>query len=414
MLRTFAILLLTPILLCGQVSIDAIFEDIEDPVDIGFAMDTSGSMYPQLEGVRDYVTNFTNALEDSGYSYRIGATTFADSTTTWDFNTLTPGYDMTSDVTEFQLKLSDAGGCGGGDRPEVSLDGIFNLVNNYTWDWASQHVVIMFTDQAFHFYGDPTGISDLTPDDVLTELMLNRIVLYILAGDFEPYEGMDCDSVYEALTEATGGAYFDLPASRYRSLTSTWIEVFDAIVSDICEVDSNNNLCGIKATVSGLTGMELESISITRLASELLVDSSTIDLTGPEYDGLSNIEVVWIINNPELLGLSSTFYTITLSTTERVYEESGELDLTTGVGENSAFLPELSITAYPNPFNSAVMINTPKMANVEIFDIDGHMITELSGGIKVWQPEVLIGSGIYLVRATVGRESVTKRIVYLK
>jgi hypothetical protein len=31
-----------------------------------------------------------------------------------------------------------------------------------------------------------------------------------------------------------------------------------------------------------------------------------------------------------------------------------------------------------------------------------------------WQPEKSVGSGVYLVRARIGGESVTKRVVYLK
>lgn len=79
-----------------------------------------------------------------------------------------------------------------------------------------------------------------------------------------------------------------------------------------------------------------------------------------------------------------------------------------------------SIWSLPNPFNSALSISTPDMASVEIFDIMGKSIATLKGGEQVWRPDNSVGSGVYLVRASVGpstgsgTKSITKRVVYLK
>jgi len=96
----------------------------------------------------------------------------------------------------------------------------------------------------------------------------------------------------------------------------------------------------------------------------------------------------------------------------------------------------ISLSAHPNPFNSAVLVAAPEGAEIEIFDINGRMIDNISvgTGLKsacgrgsealsyefVWQPNENIGSGVYLVRARFDKlsdrdnESVSKRIVYLK
>jgi hypothetical protein len=97
----------------------------------------------------------------------------------------------------------------------------------------------------------------------------------------------------------------------------------------------------------------------------------------------------------------------------------------------------ISLSAHPNPFNSAVSITVDcrglinQTPTIEIFDMTGRMVAVIPVGDGspvpsasgrgdlaptrfVWQPDASIGSGIYLVRATVGDESVTKRIVYLK
>ncbi len=93
------------------------------------------------------------------------------------------------------------------------------------------------------------------------------------------------------------------------------------------------------------------------------------------------------------------------------------------------------ISAYPNPFNSAVAICVGeglKPSRIEIFDVNGRMVEKMSVGDGspvpssngrgdlpptevVWQPSDNITSGVYLVRATaVGGESVSKRVVFLK
>ena len=110
------------------------------------------------------------------------------------------------------------------------------------------------------------------------------------------------------------------------------------------------------------------------------------------------------------------------------------------------------IAAFPNPFNSAVKITVEQtflsvqngqtgmsdLPIVEIFDINGRVVyrpspsvplPEGAGGgsfslrekvsegrmrVFVWQPDKSLGSGVYLVRATFGDESTSKRVVYLK
>jgi len=74
---------------------------------------------------------------------------------------------------------------------------------------------------------------------------------------------------------------------------------------------------------------------------------------------------------------------------------------------------DISLSTYPNPFNSSVRIFADGGSNFEIFDIDGRCVTELEDK-QVWTPDASLGSGVYLVRVKIGEQSVTKRIVYLK
>jgi len=103
-----------------------------------------------------------------------------------------------------------------------------------------------------------------------------------------------------------------------------------------------------------------------------------------------------------------------------------------------------TISAHPNPFNSAVSITAPAGAEIEVFDVNGRRISVIArranarrgnlsddeiaalpsvtrnDGVSefVWQPSENLGSGVYLVRAKFPQETAsaafTKRIVYLK
>ncbi|MCK5832804.1 CotH kinase family protein [bacterium] len=100
--------------------------------------------------------------------------------------------------------------------------------------------------------------------------------------------------------------------------------------------------------------------------------------------------------------------------------------------EEAVELPkELSISVFPNPFNSAVSITATAGAKIEIFDVNGRMVDNISVGTTpcarpqgqahgpaptkaIWQPVENITSGVYLVRVKAADNEVTTRIVYLK
>ena len=109
-------------------------------------------------------------------------------------------------------------------------------------------------------------------------------------------------------------------------------------------------------------------------------------------------------------------------------------DETTEISE-SRLPANIELTVFPNPFNSAVSISAPDNAIVEIFDLNGRIIADLSANNPVgsrqastagdagvaltnseyiWTPDKSVGSGVYLVRAKIGDKNIAKRIVYLK
>jgi len=78
---------------------------------------------------------------------------------------------------------------------------------------------------------------------------------------------------------------------------------------------------------------------------------------------------------------------------------------------------DFSISIKPNPFNSSTQINLDGFDSgiLEIFDLNGRLIfnQKIQNETIAWKPEKL-SSGVYLVRATSGKYSVLKRVIYLK
>jgi hypothetical protein len=113
-----------------------------------------------------------------------------------------------------------------------------------------------------------------------------------------------------------------------------------------------------------------------------------------------------------------------------------EDSVVTGIKENQK-PTRFTLSAWPNPFNSAVTISVDCHSRengnpeIEIFDINGRIVYEMPVGARpaspagnagvaptvhefIWQPDESIGSGVYLVRAKSGDKTVTKPIIYLK
>lgn len=97
----------------------------------------------------------------------------------------------------------------------------------------------------------------------------------------------------------------------------------------------------------------------------------------------------------------------------------------TSIEENDVQKPRtFSLTVYPNPFNASMSIkynlSSATDVSLDIYDILGHRVTTLvsehqpAGSYTVqWAPEDL-PSGLYFVRMKAGKQTITKKAMYLK
>ena len=77
----------------------------------------------------------------------------------------------------------------------------------------------------------------------------------------------------------------------------------------------------------------------------------------------------------------------------------------------------LSISLFPNPFNSAVRIDAACGSTIEIYNLTGEKVAVIQAngnGQCLWQPDENVSSGVYLVKATIGKTEATGKAIYLK
>ncbi len=70
----------------------------------------------------------------------------------------------------------------------------------------------------------------------------------------------------------------------------------------------------------------------------------------------------------------------------------------------------LSVSAYPNPFNSTLAITAPTDAIITIEDIHGRQVADL-GKERIWNAGDDVPSGIYILRAMIGEAEITEQVV---
>jgi len=281
--------------------------------------------------------------------------------------------------------------------------------------------MIMFTNSGFHYPGDGDGFSDVTHEELMTFMLARGFLLYTsysTASGGYPHS----DSIYDLIADTTGGCSFDLGS---RSPTS-WDTILNYVRGDIM------NYYSLTTRITGLAGHNLDEIELELLPEFTTFGTRVIDLSGPEYVGVDEIYIAWTMHltGPPAVGSP---YSIALQTDIDEYLDYGELDYKTplGIGSGINSPEDFTISAFPNPFNSAVIISLSvipglvRNPEIEIYDLNGRIVETLAplnkggcpqgtGGILTWQPDASLGSGVYLVRARLGEESTSKRIVYLK
>ncbi len=194
-----------------------IFVDCEggNRVDLVFVIDTSGSMCSTISAIR----SFTGVLDSilSECDVRWGIVAFVDSVMgSHDFDTTTPGIDLTDDYYSFRDDLP-WGTTGGSDTPDEDLDALWVAAHCINWRPDALHITFLFTDAVFCEISDHcfNCHSNLTKEECLDTLMNHDIILYPIVRDPLYYSGCVPAPPYHIdfwrlAADTTGGAFWNL------------------------------------------------------------------------------------------------------------------------------------------------------------------------------------------------------------
>ncbi len=177
------------------------------PVDFVFMVDITGTMQAHINGVKDNIEGFVEALRNRGIEYRLGLVLFSDF--------VERSYQPTSDVKEFLSWMAKVYASGGFDEKENALEAI-NTATRMKWMPAANRVAVLITDAPYHQFGEKgNGRTYMTTETIIPLLKDNNVRLFaIVPPDL---------TEYKLIAESTRGAIFDIkqPFSRILDQYST-------------------------------------------------------------------------------------------------------------------------------------------------------------------------------------------------
>lgn len=214
------------------------------PVDVVFINDTTGSMAGTVNGISDSVREFAASIAESGIDARFAMVTYGD-----EFSTLQPAesayvegqaeYEASSvdsasrpyvplttletfETFLAELQGSDDLGAGGGDGPENTLGALEYAIDGLSWREGAARVFVAIGDNPAH---TAESVTEALPDldahflppavDELLAFLDGTAVVHVVGNDWgsEPYYNL------KGLSDATGGAFIELPSDGVVDLT---------------------------------------------------------------------------------------------------------------------------------------------------------------------------------------------------
>jgi outer membrane protein OmpA-like peptidoglycan-associated protein len=164
------------------------------PIDFVFAIDQTGSMGDEIQGVKQNIDDFTTRLVSKGIDYRLGLVVFDDN--------VANRYWLTDDLNEFKRWIDAIVVQGGGDEKENALEAL-RAATGMNFRSSANRCVVLITDAPFHQYGEQGyGRTMYTPRTITT--ILNRFDMRTFCIVNPAIEG------YGSIAQSTGGQTFDI------------------------------------------------------------------------------------------------------------------------------------------------------------------------------------------------------------
>ncbi len=168
------------------------------PLDLAFAIDSTGSMSSSIEYAVTAAAKITQAFSDGGADLRVGLVDYLD-TDQGDPYPARVDVPFTGDVQAFNDGLAALRADGGGDDPEGVYSGMMTAFTQLSWRDGSRRALIVIGDAPGK---DPEPVTGYTRASV--SAALDQVVVYTI-----PVRGQtQTEDFMAALAAGTGGQMF--------------------------------------------------------------------------------------------------------------------------------------------------------------------------------------------------------------
>jgi len=156
--------------------------------DVVFCIDSTGSMAPCIDGVKEHVQNLVEGFtsnQEIVLDWRVRLIEYRDLNQDEE---IVP-YPFTTDIEEFRKQVQGLTATGGGPEPESTLDAIFVALKS-EWREPCNKCVVVFTDAPCHDELHPSTVESGQARDieeVKNQIWANKARVFLYAPDFQAY-----------------------------------------------------------------------------------------------------------------------------------------------------------------------------------------------------------------------------------
>jgi Mg-chelatase subunit ChlD len=234
--------------------------------DLAFCVDVSGSMGATIAAFRARATSLVQALAAAGVDARLALVSFRDDAAL--------ALDFTADPAVFQAAVDGLTADGGGDTPEVSLDGVMLALSPaLAWRAGAHRLVVVLTDAPSHYRGDGTASAAHTVDETLAAATAAGAAVCALAPDLNRKGVLVAGSTVpgrhktdstrpddvRVVAEASGGLWRDIGDTTAETFADELVEVMASLYT-LTYTTANARRDGTwRQAVIGVTDPELGS-----------------------------------------------------------------------------------------------------------------------------------------------------------
>jgi hypothetical protein len=177
------------------------------PVDIVFAIDTTGSMGDVIDTLKTDVETIANRIRAVAPNANFGAIKFRDHPDIYTTDIVT---QPTADIAQFSAGVNSMDADGGGDWPEAYIDVVFQGVNEVQWRFGALKILMIIGDAPPHdpVYGTGTCGCGRTWSQAAGAATNAGVIVPMAAVGDGVGDSVVFDS-YNYMVSATGGRYME-------------------------------------------------------------------------------------------------------------------------------------------------------------------------------------------------------------